>query len=463
MAEVENVTITHETVEITETKTVTTSEGTVTETTVVKTVESSDSTHGQEETKAVELETEVKENGGAEPTKEEEAAPAEAEENATPAVEVTTEEQAADKVEVQEEKKEEGPPKVILHQFPPATNLPSLSPFCLKLETFLRMNKIPYENVHSYKMGKKGKMPWIEYKGERIPDSNFIIEYLNKTFEIDMDKDLGKSEKAQSRALRVMLEENTSFALTYSRWIDEYNEWKKINASHQKGFGFTVNFKMSQRKARSVLDHQGIGRHSKEEIYQIAEKDLRALSDYLGEKPYVMGAEATTVDCTAFGLLANILYAGLETPLSKLIKDELKNLGEYVDRLKGEFWADWGDVVLGDKPEHTHIRRRFSFKTGKKKAKEAKKEENSGDEGKGEEKKDDAAAAEGDKAEEPAAEEPATEGEEKKSDDAEAKTEEAATTEETKPAEEETKTEATAQVNGEATENEKAEAEAKSE
>ena len=202
----------------------------------------------------------------------------------------------------------------------------------------------------------------------------------------------------------------------------------------------------------------GIGRHSKEEIYQIAEKDLRALSDYLGEKPYVMGAEATTVDCTAFGLLANILYAGLETPLSKLIKDELKNLSEYVERLKGEFWADWADVVLGDKPEHTHIRRRFSFKTGKKKAREAKKEENSGDEAKGEEKKDDAAAAEGDKADEPAAE-----GEEKKSDDAEPKTEEAATTEETKPTEEETKTEETAQVNGEATENEKAEAEAKSE
>lgn len=459
MAEVENVIVTSETVEITETKTITTSEGTVTETTVVKTVESgsSDSTHGQEETKAVELDTEVKENGGAEPTKEEEAAPAEAEENATPAAEVTTDEQAADKVEVQEEKKEEGPPKVILHQFPPATNLPSLSPFCLKLETFLRMNKIPYENVHSYKVGKKGKMPWIEYKGERIPDSNFIIEYLNKTFEIDMDKDLGKSEKAQSRALKVMMEENTSFTLTYSRWIDEYNEWKKINASHQKGFGFTVNFKMSQRKARSVLDHQGIGRHSKEEIYRIAEKDLRALSDYLGEKPYVMGAEATTVDCTAFGLLANILHAGLETPLSKLVKEELTNLGEYVDRLKGEFWADWDDVVLGDKPEHTHIRRRFSFKTGKKKAREAKKEENSGDEGKGEEN----AAAEGDKAEEPVA--PAAEGEEKKSDDAEAKTEDAATTEETKPAEEETKTEEAAQVNGEATENGKAEEEAKAE
>ena len=217
MAEVEDVVVTQESVQITETKTVTTSEdGTITETTVITTVES-DSSHGQEEeAKAVEVhQVEVKENGGAEPTKEEEPAPA-AEEHVA---EVTTEEQAADKVEVQEEKKEEGPPKVMLHQFPPAANLPSMSPFCLKLETFLRMNKIPYENVHSVKVGKKGKMPWIEYKGERIPDSNFIIDHLNKTFEIDMDKDLGKSEKAQARALKVMLEENTiSLSFTHVGW-----------------------------------------------------------------------------------------------------------------------------------------------------------------------------------------------------------------------------------------------------
>ncbi|XP_065071184.1 failed axon connections homolog [Rhopilema esculentum] len=441
MAEVETVQTVTETVEVTETKTVTTSaDGTVTEVTVVKTVESGDS-HGQEEAKPAEaVQVEVKENGGAEPAKDEEP----------PVVEkdgaegVVVEEKTAEKVEVQEEKKEEGPPKVILHQFPPVASVPSLSPFCLKLETFLRMNKIPYENVHSLKVGKKGKMPWIEYKGERISDSSFIIDYLNKTFEIDMDKNLSKSEKAQSRALKVMLEEQSYFTLMYSRWVDEFNEFKKVVSTHQKGIGFAVTFKMNQRKARSTLDHQGIGRHSKEEIYKIAEQDLRALSDYLGEKPYMMGAEATTLDATAFGLLANIVYSGLESPQFKMVKEEFCNLADYVERLKSEFWVDWNEMVLGDKPEHTHIRRRFSFKTGKKKAKEVKKEENSSEEEKPEEGKADA-----DKSEEPA---PA-EGEAKPeaAEDGEGKVEES------KPGE---KTEETAQVNGEASESEKAEAEA---
>lgn len=443
MAEVETTQVVTETVEITETKTVTTSDGSVTETTtVVKTIDGGDA-HGQEESKAVEtVQVEVKENGGTEPAKDGEVAEGGATEESK---EKETEEEAADKVEVQEEKKEEGPPKVMLHQFPPVANLPSLSPFCLKMETYLRMNKVPYENVHSYKVGKKGKMPWIEYKGERIPDSNFIIEYLNKTLEIDMDKNLSKCEKAQSRALRIMLEENFSFTVLYSRWVDECNEFKKIIPAHHKGIGFAVQMKMQQRKARSTLDHQGLGRHSKEEIYRIAEQDLRALSDYLGEKPYLMGTEVTTLDASAFGFLANILLSGFEGVHYKLMKEELTNLCDYVERIKAEFWPDWSEVVLGDKAEHTHIRRRFSFKTGKKKSKEAKKDDSS------EEAKDE---GKGDKPEEGGA--AATEGE--VTAEGEAKAEESK--KEEKP---EDKPEETTQVNGEASESEKAETEAKSE
>ena len=50
--------------------------------------------------------------------------------------------------------------------------------FSIKLETWIRLNKIPYENVHSYIFSKKGQMPYIELNGEQIADSNIIIGKL---------------------------------------------------------------------------------------------------------------------------------------------------------------------------------------------------------------------------------------------------------------------------------------------
>ena len=35
-----------------------------------------------------------------------------------------------------------------LFQFPPYWGLPNASPFCMKVETYLRMTGIPYQNVY---------------------------------------------------------------------------------------------------------------------------------------------------------------------------------------------------------------------------------------------------------------------------------------------------------------------------
>jgi len=100
------------------------------------------------------------------------------------------------------------PGKVVLHQFAPG-NVVSGSPPCLKLETFLRMTKIPYDNEYGLKFSKKGKMPWIEFNGREIADSNFCIQFLNKEFQVDIDSHLSATEKAIAHSVRTMLEENT--------------------------------------------------------------------------------------------------------------------------------------------------------------------------------------------------------------------------------------------------------------
>ena len=98
---------------------------------------------------------------------------------------------------------------VLLHQFAPVEMVVSTSPPCLKLETFLRMTKIPYENEYGMKFSKKGKMPWIEFNGQEIADSNFCIRFLEREFQVDIDCHLSATEKAIAHSVRTMLEENT--------------------------------------------------------------------------------------------------------------------------------------------------------------------------------------------------------------------------------------------------------------
>lgn len=271
--------------------------------------------------------------------------------------------------------KEETTPKVILHQFPPGRNVPSLSHFCLKLETFLRMNKIPYENQYGYKMGKKGKLPWIEYQGERKQDSNIIIDYLKEKFDVVTDKDLTDDQHALARALQVMVEENTYTVLLYNRWIDNFNEFKKIMSPQTGGgIGFSVSMKMFQRKTRSNLEGHGMGRHTKDEVYSIGKKDLAALSQLLGEKEFILGSNPSSYDCSFFGLLANIISSGLESPLSQFIQENAKNLIQYCERMKELYWQDWADMILGEKAEPA-LKKGFSFRKKKTKTPKAPKEQ----------------------------------------------------------------------------------------
>ena len=58
---------------------------------------------------------------------------------------------------------------VYLVQFPTAPHCRTISPFALKLETWLRAAKIKYEPVYSLKFSTAtGQIPYIELNGEEI-------------------------------------------------------------------------------------------------------------------------------------------------------------------------------------------------------------------------------------------------------------------------------------------------------
>ncbi len=91
---------------------------------------------------------------------------------------------------------------VVLHQFPRGRTCPNGSPYPIKLETYLRMAGIKYENDFEEFMSPKGKSPWITINGEDIADSQLAIEHLTKVLKKDVDAHLNEEEKARARSIR---------------------------------------------------------------------------------------------------------------------------------------------------------------------------------------------------------------------------------------------------------------------
>lgn len=263
--------------------------------------------------------------------------------------------------------KEEKPLKVFLHQYPRLKSMPTLSPFCLKLETFLRMYKIPYENHFSYKVGKKGKVPWIEYGDEKKADSNFIIEFLNQTLELNVDANLSDFQKALGRTVKVTLEENFYWTIIYDHYVANFAEFRNLCAP--SGLVYSITMKMNQHKRENSLDIQGMGRHSKEEIYSIGQEDIKAVSVLLGEKPFLLGETPSSYDCTVFGFIGIVLLSGLDSPFVKYIHENANNLIKYCERMKTSYWPDWNENSLVEKPD---TKKTFSIrkKNGKSKDEE---------------------------------------------------------------------------------------------
>ncbi|NWU99429.1 FAXC protein, partial [Upupa epops] len=255
---------------------------------------------------------------------------------------------------------------IILHQFSRPTNgVPSLSPFCLKMETYLRMADLPYQNYFDGKLSPQGKMPWIEYNHKKVSGTEFIIDFLEEKLGVNLNKHLGPHERAVSRAVTKMVEEHFYWTLAYCQWVENLHETQKMVSL----FGpFSDLLKwifchLTKGIVKREMYGHGIGRFSEEEMYTLMEKDMRTLAGLLGDKKYIMGPTVSTVDATVFGHLAQAMWTLPGSRPERLIKGELINLAMYCERIRRKFWPEWhhdDDNTLYESEESSEASKTYS-------------------------------------------------------------------------------------------------------
>jgi len=245
------------------------------------------------------------------------------------------------------EKLEEG--VVYLYMFPRkyTRQMINLSPFAIKLESWLRLKKIPHKVVETSKFSKStGQIPYIKYNGEEVADSVFIIDFLTEKFELDPLEGSSEEDRAITRAFHRMADESlalTNFWFRYYILKDQFFRIFRVTNTPfiarriMAGIGASVN-------QRAVAG--GMGRHTIEEVGVIGQEDIRAIARFLGKKQFMFGDKIRLLDCILFAHLSQILLIDVDFPHKAVLGEETcSNLMPYMQRIKEQLWPDWDKLV----------------------------------------------------------------------------------------------------------------------
>jgi glutathione S-transferase len=228
-----------------------------------------------------------------------------------------------------------------LHQPPPTWGAPSISPFCIKVESYLRMVGLPYAvKLGDLRQAPKGKVPYIEDEGVLLGDSQLILEHLKRKHGDPLDAKLSAREVALGHVVRRMLEESVYWHIAWLRWAGE--DGFKVMLSTFEALlppGVAARVMPSFREnVLQALQAQGLGRHKPEEIVEMGKADIAALAALLGDQPFLLGSSPTSFDATVYGFVVAITSFPVDSELRAFTLKQ-HNLVRYCERFHQRFFA----------------------------------------------------------------------------------------------------------------------------
>merc|ERR1712115_609805 len=252
--------------------------------------------------------------------------------------------------------------KVYLYQSPRTPQIPSISAQELKLESWLKLQGISYENIdHKSKLtSKNGTLPFIEFNGKEISDMD-AIKTLADNFGKDMSGHLDQEQRNVEHAMIKMVENHLCWAIMHWRTSNVDNTIKAYKVHLPTFYAskipigiLNMHFKFNVcRKTQKKLKSQGMTN-----IEEKSKNDLNVLSNMLAEREFMFGDAPSMLDMVVYSQLAQLVMIEAEypCPLRDFVQEECKNLVDLVNRMKEKCWGDHWEFAVGDKLElNPHI------------------------------------------------------------------------------------------------------------
>lgn len=242
---------------------------------------------------------------------------------------------------------------VYLHVFPRlvSDNLHNSAP-CLKVESFLRMYKVPYEVLYGMNNADSPteRLPFIELNGVAVAESAFIIEHVAAHFKLDI-KPASSEAAGKTTMLRRLTED--SLRLHYYRHLMVDN-WRKLVPTYAKLTGLPVCVmsliytKTMRPRLIATLNLHGQGDLTDAQYHAEFLADVKAIESQLTTQKFAVSDEKPTVaDCSVFAWLQNVVWCarqGIACPAVDYAAHS-SVINAYLGRMEGLLYPDKSELL----------------------------------------------------------------------------------------------------------------------
>ena len=209
------------------------------------------------------------------------------------------------------------PGVVDLYVFPRTSAALHLSPPCMKVESFLRWNKIPYiaHLTTDFSFSPTGRLPCAIIKNKLVADSEHIISELISAYNILPPASMTPKLEREGRLVRVALEYATRYHVMRWQLVDHF-DWvvdssKEYAPSVPRWILKQAISAKNRNPAIDMLNTHGQGDLSQAEFHAEFLEDVKTVEGMVAETgAFIVTADAPSrYDATVYSILNIIRVA----------------------------------------------------------------------------------------------------------------------------------------------------------
>lgn len=184
-----------------------------------------------------------------------------------------------------------------------------ISPFCAKVRRVLQLKGLDYEvrNIGALttqlggvkRLSPQGKLPVLEFGGERLADSSLIVRELERRFPAVaplLPDD--EQQRAQVHLWEDWADESLYFLEVYLRFAvkENRNYWAGRVCAADPAWFATIARPIVPATMMKQLKAQGMGRKSLAQVLAELDQHLQMLNALLHEREWLVGEQITLAD-----------------------------------------------------------------------------------------------------------------------------------------------------------------------